>query len=164
MDSCEVLQELAREVRQGTLQILAAAQTAWLTWTPPHTSNHILWHAGHALWLQDVMCVQPLSGSSELPAGWSERFGMNSYPASTSVWPDRADVEQLLEAQLQRMLRLLGQVSPGQLSQPAPNLGGRRNLAGWIIHGLHDEAKHSGEMYLLWKMCRLQQERAGKKG
>jgi len=67
MDSCEVLQELAREVRQGTLQTLAAARTDWLTWI-------------------------------------------------------------------------------------------------WIIHGLHDEAKHSGEMYLLWKMCRLQQERAGNKG
>jgi len=24
--------------------------------------------------------------------------------------------------------------------------------------------KHSGEMYLLWKMCRLQQERAGSTG
>ena len=52
MSSSEVLQELAREVRQGTLQILAATQAAWLTWAPPHTSNHILWHAGHALWLQ----------------------------------------------------------------------------------------------------------------
>ena len=125
MDSSEMLQELAREVRQGTLQILAAAQTAWLTWTPSHSANHILWHAGHALWLQDVMCVQPLSGQSELPARWSERFGMNSYPASTSVWPDRADVEQLLEAQLQRMLKLLADVSPSQLSQPARNLDGR---------------------------------------
>ena len=67
MDSSEMLQELAREVRQGTLQILAAARIVWLTWI-------------------------------------------------------------------------------------------------WIIHGLHDEAKHSGEMYLLWKMCRLQQERAGSTG
>ena len=25
-------------------------------------------------------------------------------------------------------------------------------LRGWLLHGLHDEAKHSGEMYLLWKL------------
>ena len=67
MGSNEVLQELAREVRQDTLQILAATQAAWLTWT-------------------------------------------------------------------------------------------------WIIHGLHDEAKHSGEMYLLWKLCRLRKERPGRDG
>jgi hypothetical protein len=164
MDSREVLQELAREVRQGTLQILAAAQAAWLTWTPPRTSNHILWHAGHALWLQDLMCVQPLSGESELPAGWAERFGMKSDPASTSIWPDRADVQQLLEAQLERMLKLLGEVSPSQLSRPARSLGGGRSLVGWIIHGLHDEARHSGEMYLLWKLCYPQQEPAGNRG
>jgi hypothetical protein len=164
MGSREMLQELAREVRQSTLQILAAARPDWLTFSPPPTSNHILWHAGHALWLQDVMCVQPLDGDSELPAGWAERFGMHSHPASVSVWPDRGEVQQLLEAQMRRILKLLGDVSPDQLSQPARNLGGRRSLAGWIIHGLHDEAKHSGEMYLLWKLCRLQQERSGNKG
>jgi len=164
MSSSEMLQELAREVRQGTLQILAATQTAWLTWAPPHTSNHILWHAGHALWLQDVMCVQPLGGNSELPAGWAGQFGMNSFPAGISAWPDRGDVQQLLEAQLGRMLQLLADVSPGQLSQPARGMSGRKSLAGRIIHGLHDEAKHSGEMYLLWKLCRLQKELAGNGG
>ena len=28
-----------------------------------------------------------------------------------------------------------------------------RDLVGGIIHGLHDEAKHHGEMYLLHKLC-----------
>jgi len=164
MDSSDVLQELAREVRQDTLQILVATQAAWLTWAPPQTANHILWHAGHALWLQDVMCVQPLGGSSELPAGWAERFGMNSFPAGISAWLARDEVQRLLEDQLQRMLTLLADVSAAQLSQPARSLGGRRSLAGWIIHGLHDEAKHSGEMYLLWKLCRVRKERADNKG
>jgi hypothetical protein len=29
-------------------------------------------------------------------------------------------------------------------------------LAGRIIHGLHDDARHQGEMYLLMKLCRHQ--------
>ena len=53
------------------------------------------------------------------------------------------------------MIELLDGLTPERLSQPSPGLGGRRSQAAWIIHGLHDEAKHSGEMYLLWKMCRL---------
>ena len=32
---------------------------------------------------------------------------------------------------------------------------GSDTLAGRIIHGLHDEARHQGEMYLLLKLCRL---------
>jgi hypothetical protein len=31
---------------------------------------------------------------------------------------------------------------------------GHRSLLSTIVHGLHDEAKHQGEMYLLLKLCR----------
>lgn len=58
----DVLKELARQVRGDTLQVFDATQDDWLTWAPPGTSNHILWHAGHAVWLQDLMCVELLSG------------------------------------------------------------------------------------------------------
>ena len=64
-----VLAELAREVRGDTLRILAATGDAELTWAPTGTTNHILWHAGHALWLQDALCVRLLTGHSELPEG-----------------------------------------------------------------------------------------------
>jgi len=156
MSDSSQLQELAREVRADTVRILAAANELWLTWSPPGTSNHILWHAGHALWLQDLMCVEPLSGISGLPDGWADMFGMNTRPeAVTSGWPSRSEVLLLLHAQLRRMLDLLNDVSGEQLAGPVATLGGNRNLYGWIIHGLHDEAKHCGEMYLLWKLCNL---------
>ena len=71
------LTELVRQVRSGTLEILAAADERWLTWAPPGTSNHILWHAGHALWLGDVLGVELITGQSELPPGWPETFGMD---------------------------------------------------------------------------------------
>jgi len=63
------LQELAHEVRGGTVRMLAAANDSWLTRSPPGTSNHMLWHAGHALWPQDLICVEPLSGVSDLSDG-----------------------------------------------------------------------------------------------
>ena len=51
------MQELAKQVRSDTLQILNAAHPSWLTFAPDGMSNHILWHAGHALWLQDRLCI-----------------------------------------------------------------------------------------------------------
>src|SRR5262249_9412368 len=75
------LQDLATDVRNRTIQLLQAARPAELTWTPRGTSNHILWHAGHALWLQDVLCTRLITGSSELPPGWDEMFRMGSRPA-----------------------------------------------------------------------------------
>jgi hypothetical protein len=36
--------------------------------------------------------------------------------------------------------------------------GGWPLLAG-MIHGWHDEARHQGEMYLLYKLCRVQRRR-----
>lgn len=156
MSDSSHIQELAREVRGNTVRILAAARESWLTWSPSGTANHMLWHAGHALWLQDLMCVEPLSGVSDLPDGWADMFGMNTRPATaTREWPSRSEVILLLQAQLRRMLDLLNDVSPEQLAGPVATLGGSRSLSGWIIHGLHDEAKHSGEMYLLWKLCNL---------
>jgi hypothetical protein len=40
-----------------------------------------------------------------------------------------------------------------ELIKVPPSLGGPRSLGSWIIHGWHDEAKHSGEMLLLLKLC-----------
>ncbi len=65
MSKAEVVQELAREVRRDTLKILAATDNSCNTWAPTGTSNHILWHAGHAAWLQDLMCIEPITGKSE---------------------------------------------------------------------------------------------------
>ena len=148
------LAELARQVRRGTLQILDAAQPSWLTFAPPGTSNHILWHAGHALWLQDVLCIRLLTGRDELPTGWSDRFGMNCRPpGETSDWPGRQEVRELLQAQLARVQQLLAATSDERLAEPADPARGTETIAQRIIHGFHDEAKHSGEMYLLLKLC-----------
>jgi hypothetical protein len=148
------LAEMARQVRGDTLRLLAAAREEWLTWSPPGTSNHILWHAGHALWLGDVLCIERATGRSELPAGWAEKFGMDCRPVrQTRDWPTRAELHRRLAEQLLRMQQVLAELPPERLVVEEPHDGGRRGLASAVIHGLHDEAKHQGEMYLLLKMC-----------
>jgi hypothetical protein len=153
MSQAVAIQELARQIRQGTLQLLAAAQPEWLTWAPPGTSNHILWHAGHALWLQDVLCLEPLTGRSSLPAGWEQTFGMNCRPVkNTAHWPTREEISSLLNSQFDQIHAALDAAGEAALSKIVNARGD--TLAGRIIHGFHDEAKHQGEMHLLTKLCR----------
>jgi hypothetical protein len=117
-----------------------------------------LWHAGHALWLQDVLTIQPLVGRSELPRDWARRFGQHCQPvAATTDWPPAAKVASLLAAQLKRIMDLLVEHAEKIASSggEAPPGGGWPLLPG-MIHGWHDEARHQGEMYLLYKLCRRQ--------
>jgi hypothetical protein len=140
------LEELVGQVRRHTIEVLQATPEEWLLWAPEGTSNHVLWHAGHALWLEDVLGIQVLTGVSELPAGWEQTFGSKCRPVqSNRQWPRRTDVIILLQQQLVRLL----DVFRDQAHRLA-NAG----IASRVIHGLHDEARHSGEMYLLLKLRR----------
>ena len=84
--------ELAKQVRGSTLKRLETTDPASLLWAPAGTSNHILWHAGHAVWLQDLLTIVPVTGRSELPDGWAARFGQNSLPGNVADWPRGAEV------------------------------------------------------------------------
>jgi hypothetical protein len=154
------LAELARQVRRSTLELLQAPDSRWLKWAPPGTSNHILWHAGHALWLQDALTIHPLTGGSELPRGWAGQFGQNSRPELHVDWPAAAEVHVLLEEQVERIEKLLGDHADTIIARPhATPPGGGWPLLPGMIHGWHDEARHQGEMYLLYKLARAQSSR-----
>ena len=72
----------------------------------------MLWHAGHALWLQDVLCVQLLTRRRELPPGWAETFGINCWPVKeTEEWPNRDEIREFLRTQLDRVVELLAATS-----------------------------------------------------
>src|SRR5262249_32555344 len=151
-----VLQELAVEVRSKTLKLLDHAPAQFLTWAPEGTANNILWHAGHAVWLQDVLCIAIATGKSELPAGWAGTFGMGSRPANqTKPWPAEEEVRRQLQIQLPRLVEVIGRLNPEDLAELPRygHAGDDRTLQECIIHGLHDEANHQGEMYLLLKMA-----------
>jgi hypothetical protein len=83
-----------------------------------------------------------------LPAGWENSFGADCRPVrETPHWPDRGEVVGLLESQLVRLQDLFREHSE-QLTDSA--------VAAQIVHGLHDEARHQGEMFLLFKLRRAQ--------
>ena len=83
---------------------------------------------------------------------------MGSQPALwQKPWPSKKQLSDLLREQLPRVLQLIGSVDDNQLDSAAPfaHPGDSRTLGHSILHGLHDEANHQGEMYLLLKMQRL---------
>ncbi len=156
------LQDLAIDIRNRTIQLVQASNPAELTWKPPGTSNHILWHAGHSLWAEDVLCIKLVTGSSELPPGWDEMFRMGSRPASWKTpWPVKDELLSQLSAQLPRLVEIIGSLGETHLDRkpPFPHRGDTRSLGESISHGLHDEANHQGEMYLLLKIQRLAPDR-----
>lgn len=145
----ELLAELARQVREQTIGQLLRTPPEGLLWAPAGTGNHILWHAGHALWVQDELGIQPITGKSELPEGWADAFGADCRPVrETTDWPDPNRVVGLLQDQLGRLLAVFKDHSD-RLADP--------RIASDVIHGLHDEARHQGEMHLLSKLRRAQQ-------
>lgn len=144
-----VLQEMVRQVRSFTLELVAVENRKMQLWAPAGTSNHMIWHAGHSLWVQDALCVERLTGASELPDGWAKRFGQDCDPvASQTVWPDRTHIRDMLSKQQVRLIELIGNMRDDQLVVDSNDPG---DVVGGIIHGLHDEGRHQGEMFLLLK-------------
>jgi len=149
----ETLLTLADQVRGKTLRLLdgvpddAARFTAGL-------SNSILWHAGHALMLVEHLCILPATGGTpQYPSGWFEMFGWQSRPATVppAAWPALAEVVERLRDQQRRLRPMLESLTPDQLDRVVDPARGR-TLRFSIVHGLHDEASHQGEIHLLRKL------------
>jgi hypothetical protein len=83
-----------------------------------------------------------------LPDGWFETFGWDSQPRTTTDWPDISEVVAELRGQWPRLTAAISTLLPEQLNQ----LLGPPHDATLLVHALHDEANHQGEMWLLRKM------------
>ena len=144
---------LAYEVRGKMLWLLEGVGDELAGFTAPGLSNSILWHAGHALVVVEHLCIAPATGGEpRLPDGWFEKFSWDSQPRTVREWPRIADVATALREQLPRLIDAIRGLSPEQLDEELgpPHDASRRYL---IVHGLHDEANHQGEIWLLRKMC-----------
>ncbi|MDI9442921.1 MAG: DinB family protein, partial [Planctomycetota bacterium] len=87
--------------------------------------------------------------------GWFEMFSWRSEPARVAPrrWPPLAKVVAQLKSQHARLRSQIARLDPERLASPMPAHPGRtRGYA--IVHGLHDEACHSGEIWLLRKLLR----------
>ena len=156
------LLELVKEVRWKTLKLLETVSEAQARFTPAGLSNHILWHAGHSLVVVEGLACGSLAATAlgqapPFPREWIELFRGGSDPASVAAWPTLSDVVIALKDQRTRLLGLLATageqgVDLDRIVGPAPR---NRTLRGMIVHAMHDEAGHEGEIHLLKKLAAL---------
>ena len=148
----ETLKLLAREVRGKTFKILDGVSEEAARFAPPGLNNSIIWHAGHALTVVESLSVSAATGRPPQYAdGWFDLFSAKSKPTRETKFPPLAQVVEALRNQLERLVSAIDPLTPQQLAvviDPARNRTVRYN----ILHGLHDEANHQGEMWLLKKL------------
>jgi hypothetical protein len=146
---------LLDEVRGKTVRILQDVLNEESHWAPPGLHNHILWHAGHSYVLVESLVTEAIGDLPQIPEGWFEIFSWESNPAQVASyrWPLLAQVIAQLTEQQGRLRKLIAGLNDAQLSQPLPGRG-NRTARHAILHGLHDEACHSGEIWLLRKLIR----------
>lgn len=140
---------LAREVRGSTLMMLDGLSDHQARFAA--LSNSILWHAGHALVVVEHLSVMPLTGGSAgYPPAYFAAFSWKSNPRGVTDWPAVAEVRGELQSQFDRLLAAMERATPEQLDAKDARSG--RTVRWSVVHGLHDEARHQGEMWLLRKM------------
>ena len=145
---------LANEVRSKTLWLLDDLTEDMARFAAPGLTNTILWHAGHVLVVVEHLAIAPAAGGlPQVPQGWFDIFGWDSRPRLVIDWPAIADVIAELRGQLPRLISALAALTPSHLNQVHDQASGT-TLRYDILHGLHDEANHQGEMWLLKKMYR----------
>ncbi len=149
----QTLTLLLDEVRDGTLRSLDSVTIESARWAPPGLQNTILWHAGHSYFLLEWLTMKALGRTPDVPDGWYEMFSWESRPGQMPPgrWPTITDVVSRLRDQHHRMSRLIQELSADQLNHPAAGYPDR-TVRYAILHALHDEACHTGEIRLLRKM------------
>ena len=160
----ESLLLLASEVRGKTLRLLDGVSDDVARFAPPDLNNSILWHAGHALVVVEHLGLMPATGrAAGYPAGWFDTFSWGSKPATVTAWPPLSEVVAALRDQLARLTAILQSLSPEQLDAIVDK-NRNRTLRYSVLHGLHDEAGHQGEIWLLRKLHGVAAARATSTG
>jgi hypothetical protein len=149
----ETLLLLAKDVRGKTLRILDGVTDEQARFAPPGLQNSILWHAGHSLVVVEHLSVAPATGKGPgYPKEWFDKFSWSSQPATVKDWPRLSEVVENLKSQFETLTAAISGLSLEQLAKPTGDPAKGRNLRWSILHGLHDEAGHQGEMWLLKKI------------
>lgn len=149
----ETLLVLLDEVRGKTLRFLGGVTDEHARWSPPGLQNGILWHAGHCYILAEWLALEALGREPEAPEGWYEMFSWESRPGAVPAgrWPRLDAVVDRLVDQHRRLRQAIGEATEDRLAGPTPG-NPDRTVRYSVVHGLHDEACHSGEILLLRKM------------
>jgi hypothetical protein len=149
----ETLLEMLKEVRWKTLKLLEGVDETQAHFAPPGLNNTILWNAGHALVVvEHLALVQTTGAASQLPPAWFDKFSWKSNPATVTQWPMVSEVVEQLKNQRDRLAAFIRTLSQEHLDRVVGEPPRSRTLRGMIVHGLHDEADHQGEIQLLKKL------------
>jgi hypothetical protein len=144
---------LAQDVRGKTLRILDGITEQQARFVPKGLNNSILWHAGHSLVVVEHLGLEPSTGKPPAyPKDWFDKFSWTSKPATVTSWPTLAQVKEQLVSQNERLSAVLKNLSEDQLTKPFGEPARQHDVRWAIIHGLHDEAGHQGEMWHLKKL------------
>lgn len=148
------LLEMLKEVRWKTLKLLEGVDDVQARFTGAEgLNNSILWHAGHALIVVEQLGLVNAAGlKPEWPEGWFEKFSWSSKPGLVTEWPRVEEVVAKLKDQRDRLAKAIEGLSAERLDTVIGAAPRNRTVRGEIVHGLHDEAQHQGEMYLLKKL------------
>jgi len=148
----ETLLMLVREIRGKTLKQLADVGPEQARFAPAGLVNSVLWHAGHILVVNEHLgVVAATHGTPSYPAGYFETFSWKSAPATVTDWPELRDVIKLLEEQKAKLEHFVAG-APEEVLAGVTDPARGRTLRYSILHGLHDEAGHQGEIHLLKKL------------
>ncbi len=147
------LVSLLDEVRGKTFRVLNGLTAEQARWTPPGLRNTILWHAGHSFIVVEWLTMGAIGRPPQAPEGWFEIFSWESRPdlVPADRWPTLEEVVERLRDQQSRMREIYHELTPEVLARASAS-GSPRTVQSSIIHGLHDEACHCGEMMLLRKL------------
>ena len=144
---------LLDDVRGKTLSELEGLDEARARWAPPGLQNSCLWHAGHAYVVTEFLTSKALGLDPKIPEGWLKMFSWESNPSHVppESWPPLSEIVAALRRQHGRLRELISGQGPDQLESADP-VNPQHPVRYAIVHGLHDEARHSGEISLLRKM------------
>ncbi len=144
---------LWHEVRSRTVRLLQGVGPEEARFHAPGLQNTVLWHAGHCYVVVEWIVAQALGRRPEAPPGWFELFSWESRPEQVAAerWPPLAEIVEHLREQYARWRQVFRELSPEQLQAPN-HKHPRQTIGRAIVHALHDEACHSGEIWLLRKM------------
>lgn len=144
---------LLDDIRNKTLNVLQGLTETQARWAPPGLQNSCLWHAGHAYVVTEFLSMRALDRDAKMPVDWLKMFSWESNPAHVSPenWPPLETVVAALTTQHERLRGIIESLTAEQLDAPEPGNPSHPVRYG-ILHGLHDEARHSGEISLLRKL------------
>lgn len=141
------------EVRGKTLRVLRGVSQRQALWRPPGLQNNILWHAAHCWVVVESLTMRAIGKRPRMRDGWFEMFSWKAQPAEIPAkrWPSLDEVVARLQTQRRRLRPLLAELSQGQLASAVPRKP-EHSVRYFIVHALHDEACHAGEIWLLRKI------------